>query len=66
MAKKYRHPNAPPELVDVTAILLQETDKALFLDDGRIRTWVPKSFVEDNRDGTFTMPEWMAYQKGFI
>lgn len=28
--------------------------------------WLPKSQVQDNMDGTFTMPEWLAKDKGFI
>ena len=32
-----------------------------------LRVWVPKSQVEkNNEDGTFTMPEWLAIEKGFI
>jgi len=33
---------------------------------GKATEWVPKSLVERNPDGTFTMPEWLAQQKGFI
>jgi len=33
---------------------------------GKLGVWVPKSLVEDNRDGTFTMPEWLALEKGLI
>ncbi len=54
------------ELVDVTAEVRGETEKAWRLFDGSKLEWVPKSQVEDNRDGTFTMPEWMAKEKGFI
>lgn len=30
--------------------------------------WVPlpKSLVEKNDDGTFSMPEWLAHEKGLI
>ncbi len=31
-----------------------------------VTEWVPKSQVEQNDDGTFTMPEWLAKEKGFI
>lgn len=31
-----------------------------------ILTWIPKSMVENNKDGTYTMPEWLALDKGFI
>lgn len=65
-------------LVDISAILRHETDKAYLLYDGRsevkkgdtapseLRVWVAKSQVENNGDGTFTMPEWLALDKGFI
>lgn len=66
------------KLIDVAAQLKGETDKAFCLYDGRsevkkgnttpseLRVWVPKSQVEDNGDGTYTMPEWLALDKGFI
>ena len=53
------------ELVDIEAELRGETDTAFRLYDGKTTEWVPKSLVE--RDGkTFTMPEWLAQEKGFI
>lgn len=54
------------ELVEITAIIRHETDKAYLLFDGERKAWVPKSHVQDNEDGTFTMPEWLAQDKGFI
>ncbi len=54
------------KLVDVEAEIRGETEKALRLYDGKEMEWVPKSQVEDNNDGTFTMPEWLAKEKGFI
>jgi hypothetical protein len=53
-------------LVDIAAVKRGETDKAYRLYDGDRTEWVPKSQVEDNGDGTFTMPEWLAQEKGFI
>jgi hypothetical protein len=40
--------------------------KAYRIYDGKTTEWVPKSQVEKNPDGTFTMPEWLAQDKGFI
>jgi hypothetical protein len=57
---------AKRELVDVAAELRGETDKAFRIYDGKTTEWVPKSHVERNPDGTFTMPEWLAQDKGFI
>ena len=54
------------ELVDITAKIRVETDKAYQLDDGTRKVWVPKSQVENNGDGTFTMPSWLALDKGLI
>ena len=54
------------ELFDLAAEIKGETAKAWRLFDGTKTEWVPKSQVEDNGDGTFTMPEWLAKEKGFI
>ena len=54
------------DLVDIAAHKKGETDKAIRLYDGSTTEWVPKQFVEENGDGTFTMPEWLAKDKGFI
>ena len=54
------------DLVDVTADVRGETDAAYRIDNGSITVWVPKSQVEKNDDGTFTMPEWLALEKGLI
>ena len=53
-------------LVDIAAQVHGETPKAFRLFDGDKTEWVPKSQVEANGDGTFTMPEWLAKEKGFI
>ena len=54
------------KLVEIAAEIRGETAKAYRLYDGAKSEWVPKQFVEDNNDGTFTMPEWLAQEKGFI
>lgn len=54
------------ELVDIAAELKGESEKAYRIFDGAKTEWVPKSQVERNPDGTFTMPEWLAMDKGFI
>jgi hypothetical protein len=53
-------------LTDIAAEIKVETEKAYRLFDGAKTEWVPKSQVENNGDGTFTMPEWLAKDKGFI
>jgi uncharacterized protein YpmB len=63
------------ELVDIDTVKLQhETEKAYGLSQGEvdpktnkeILIWVPKSQVQNNGDGTFTMPEWLAIDKGLV
>ena len=53
-------------LIDIAAAVCGETDLALRLHDGVSKEWFPKSQIEDNGDGTFAMPEWLAKEKGFI
>ncbi len=54
------------KLIDIRAEARAETQKAFQLYDGKRTAWVPKSQVEDNGDGTYTMPEWLATNCGFI
>lgn len=55
------------ELVDFAAVKVMETDSAILLDHGdEEEAWFPKSIIEDNGDGTYTVPEWWAMEKGVI
>lgn len=54
------------ELFDIAATVLAETEKAWKIFDGKEEAWIPKSQAERNDDGTFTMPIWLAKEKGFI
>lgn len=62
-----------PELTDIAVEIRHETDNALLVwagvEDGfgdPIEIWLPKSQVEVNEDGTITLPEWLAIEKGLI
>ena len=57
---------AKSELFDMAGEIKVETEKAYLLYDGKKSEWVPKSQVENNGDGTFTMTLWFAKEKGFI
>lgn len=54
------------DIVEIAGELRGETDKAFRIYDGKKTEWVPKSQVEKNEDGTFSMPEWLATDKGFL
>lgn len=66
--------SAKSNLVDVVAEKRMEKGGGIALFQGNMNeetgreewVWVPKSQVEDNGDGTFTMPEWLAKDKGLI
>jgi hypothetical protein len=58
--------NKDQKLFDVAVEVVGETERAWRIFDGKNMVWVPKSQVENNEDGTFTMPEWLAKEKGFI
>ena len=59
-------PTVESKLTDIAGEIRGETDKAYRLYDGKTTDWVPKRLVENNGDGTFTMPEWLAKERGFI
>lgn len=70
MSKAFRS-----DLVEVVCEVRRETDWAYGVSNGTIEMdldgreklfWVPKSQVECNDDGTITMPEWLAREKGLI
>jgi hypothetical protein len=54
------------ELVDITAEIKAETEKGLLLFDGKREAWVAKSQVQENEDGSFTMPVWLATKIEFV
>ena len=56
-------------LVDIEAVVRRETDRAYLLFDGKTEAWVPKSLVEPDvgsNHSIFTMPEWLASERGLI
>jgi hypothetical protein len=54
------------KLTDIACELRHETSRAYLIFDGAKEAWLPKSLVERNEDDTFTMPEWLAKEKGLI
>lgn len=54
------------KLIDIEAEEKGNTEKAFRLYDGKKTEWFPKSYVEKNSDGTYTIPEWLVLDKGFI
>lgn len=55
------------DLATIDATKVGETKKGVRLDfGGKEPAWFPKSQVEDNGDGTWSMPEWLAMEKGAV
>lgn len=55
------------DIIDISAELRGESEKAYLIFDGAKQEWVPKSQAERDIEGkTFAMPEWLAKEKGFI
>lgn len=59
--------------IEICLTIVYETDHAyLVTDDGETEVWIPKSQAKPDCDCgkddtvTFTMPEWLAIEKGFI
>lgn len=58
--------NGDVELYDMDAELKHETEDAFLVTDGADNYWLPKSLTENNGDGTFTLPRWLAEKKGIV
>lgn len=59
------------DLIDLTVVVKHTTDRAVLVDDGTRRAWLPLSQVEvapndDGRTHTVTCPEWLATDKGLV
>lgn len=54
------------ELYDFAGRIEHETEKALLIFDGTKKVWLPKSRVEDNGDGTFTIDQSLAEEKELV
>lgn len=67
---------ARSDLIDIACTVRRQTEKAVAVVDGTENMdlgdgkeklfWLPKSQIEINDDGTVTMPEWLAMEKGLI
>lgn len=63
-------------LVDIACEIVQQREKAIAIADGTMEQvdgrerpkwfWLPRAAVEINDDGTVTMPERLAMEKGLI
>lgn len=63
------------DLVDIACRVVRQSEKAVGVQDGTPDKerkgalqifWLPRSQIEINDDGTITMPEWLAHEKGLI
>ncbi|HKM80222.1 MAG TPA: hypothetical protein VJY15_04605 [Candidatus Acidoferrum sp.] len=55
-----------PKLFDFAATLKYETENAFRVTGGVQNYRRPKKITEDNGDGTFTILEWLAIEKGIV
>ncbi len=54
------------KVVDLVATFVRETSKAECWNIDDVEHWFPKSVLQDNEDGTITVPYAIAYEKGCI
>ena len=57
--------------VEIAVEVKHDTAKAMLVTDGSVEAWIPKSQVtyeplNNNKETTITMPEWLAKNKGLI
>lgn len=57
------------DTVEVTADFVKETEKAVLVDDGDNKIWLPKSQIDyaiNDNTIALVLPEWLAVDKGFV
>ena len=57
------------DLVEIPCEVVRETEKAVLIDDGTKKVWLPKSQMEIQQEGKTTiavMPERLAMEKELI
>jgi hypothetical protein len=61
------------DLVDIAGIIIETREKAVFLNAGDRKVWLPLSQIEIDPPGAsaghsvkVAMPEWLAKEKGLI
>ena len=56
--------NNSGHVTDIECTVEHETERACLLRNSHgDQAWFPKSQIEDNGDGTFTIPVWLLEQK---
>jgi hypothetical protein len=64
--RRSRDVPARSDLVEISAELRHETDRAWLIFDGSREVWIPKSQAQRDGPATFTMSERLATEKGLI
>ena len=58
--------------VEITVVLMGETDSAVWVYDGDLKVWLPKSQIdieegaEMGEQVSILVPEWLAIEKGLV
>ena len=57
-------------MTTITVDILKETDDGIFVTDGRVKAWLPKSRIEydDSKDKAvdIELPVWLAEKAGLV
>jgi hypothetical protein len=59
-------PTVESRQIEIACVACREKERSIELFDGTRKEWFPTSQVTDNEDGTYSMPEWLAKDRGFI
>lgn len=53
-------------LVELSGVLISQSEKAFYIDFGDKKVWIPKSRSEYAMKDTWHVEEWLAKEKGLI
>ncbi len=52
--------------VELDLDIVRESKLSLLVSDGTTEAWIPKKYIDENADGTFTVAEWIARDRGLV
>lgn len=52
--------------VEIECKKIAQIDRAMLIDDGKQKVWIPLSQITDEGEDSIFVREWFAYEKGLI
>ena len=59
-------PTVESKPVKIRAKVVHRYERFIWVNVKGESIWLPRKLIEENRDGTLTMPDWLAKERGLL